>query len=122
MHGARARRWGKHIGETEKNLKRLLDVAEESSAVLLFDEADAIFGKRSEVQDSHDRYAHIEVSYLLQRIGGLCGPRDPDHQHEERTGQRVPPPAALHRHLPVPGRGATSKHLEGHFPAHPDPN
>ena len=63
----------KYIGETEKNLKRLLDVAEESSAVLLFDEADAIFGKRSELQDRHDRYANIEVSYLLQRIEAYAG-------------------------------------------------
>jgi hypothetical protein len=58
----------KYIGETEKNLKRLFDAAESSGAVLLFDEADALFGKRSEVKDSHDRYANIEVAYLLQRI------------------------------------------------------
>jgi len=58
----------KYIGETEKNLRRVFDAAEASSAVLLFDEADALFGKRSEVKDSHDRYANIEVSYLLQRM------------------------------------------------------
>jgi hypothetical protein len=58
----------KYIGETEKNLSRLFDAAERSGAVLLFDEADALFGKRSEVKDSHDRYANIEVAYLLQRI------------------------------------------------------
>jgi len=58
----------KYIGETEKNLRRVFDVAEEAGAVLLFDEADALFGKRSEVKDSHDRYANIEVSYLLQRM------------------------------------------------------
>jgi ATPase family associated with various cellular activities (AAA) len=58
----------KYIGETEKNLARLFDAAERSGAVLLFDEADALFGKRSEVKDSHDRYANIEVAYLLQRI------------------------------------------------------
>jgi SpoVK/Ycf46/Vps4 family AAA+-type ATPase len=58
----------KYIGETEKNLKRLFDIAESSGAVLLFDEADALFGKRSEVKDSHDRYANIEVAYLLQRV------------------------------------------------------
>ncbi len=62
-----------YIGETEKNLKRVFDVAEESSAVLLFDEADAIFGKRSEVQDSHVRYANVEVSYLLQRMEAYSG-------------------------------------------------
>jgi hypothetical protein len=58
----------KYIGETEKNLKRLFDAAEGTGAILLFDEADALFGKRSEVKDSHDRYANIEVSYLLQRM------------------------------------------------------
>jgi hypothetical protein len=58
----------KYIGETEKNLAKLFDAAERSGAVLLFDEADALFGKRSEVKDSHDRYANIEVAYLLQRI------------------------------------------------------
>ncbi len=58
----------KYIGETEKNLKRVFDAAEEAGAVLLIDEADALFGKRTEVKDSHDRYANIETSYLLQRI------------------------------------------------------
>ncbi|MEK1907746.1 MAG: ATP-binding protein [Pseudomonas sp.] len=58
----------KYIGETEKNLSRVFAVAERSGAILLFDEADALFGKRSEVKDSHDRYANLEVSYLLQRI------------------------------------------------------
>ena len=58
----------KYIGETEKNLRRVFDAAEAGGAILLFDEADALFGKRSEVKDSHDRYANIEVGYLLQRI------------------------------------------------------
>lgn len=58
----------KYIGETEKNLSRIFAEAEQSNAILFFDEADAIFGKRSEVKDSHDRYANIEVNYLLQRI------------------------------------------------------
>jgi hypothetical protein len=58
----------KYIGETEKNLRRVFDAAETSGAILLFDEADALFGKRSDVKDSHDRYANIEVSYLLQRM------------------------------------------------------
>jgi SpoVK/Ycf46/Vps4 family AAA+-type ATPase len=63
----------KYIGETEKNLRKIFDAAEESSAILLFDEADAFFGKRSEVRDSHDRYANLEVSYLLQRIESYRG-------------------------------------------------
>lgn len=63
----------KYIGETEKNLRRVFDAAEESGAILLFDEADALFGKRTEVKDSHDRYANIEVSYLLQRMESYRG-------------------------------------------------
>lgn len=58
----------KYIGETEKNLKKVFEAAEGSGAILLFDEADALFGKRSEVKDSHDRYSNIEVSYLLQKM------------------------------------------------------
>jgi hypothetical protein len=63
----------KYIGETEKNLRRVFDAAEQGGAILLFDEADALFGKRSEVKDSHDRYANIEVSYLLQRMESYRG-------------------------------------------------
>jgi SpoVK/Ycf46/Vps4 family AAA+-type ATPase len=63
----------KYIGETEKNLRRVFDAAEDSSAILLFDEADALFGKRSEVKDSHDRYANVEISYLLQRMEAYRG-------------------------------------------------
>jgi hypothetical protein len=63
----------KYIGETEKNLRRVFDAAEAGGAVLFFDEADALFGKRSEVRDSHDRYANIEVSYLLQRMEAYSG-------------------------------------------------
>lgn len=58
----------KYVGETEKNLDRIFRAAENSNAILFFDEADALFGKRSEVRDSHDRYANIEISYLLQKI------------------------------------------------------
>lgn len=63
----------KYIGETEKNLRRVFDAAEAGGAILLFDEADALFGKRSEVKDSHDRYANIEVGYLLQRMEAYRG-------------------------------------------------
>jgi SpoVK/Ycf46/Vps4 family AAA+-type ATPase len=63
----------KYIGETEKNLRRVFEGAEQSGAVLLFDEADALFGKRSEVKDSLDRYANIEVSYLLQQMEAYRG-------------------------------------------------
>jgi SpoVK/Ycf46/Vps4 family AAA+-type ATPase len=58
----------KYIGETEKNLDRVFSAAENANAILFFDEADALFGKRSEVRDSHDRYANLEISYLLQKM------------------------------------------------------
>jgi ATP-dependent 26S proteasome regulatory subunit len=63
----------KYIGETEKNLRKVFDAAEQSGSILFFDEADALFGKRSEVKDSHDRYANIEVNYLLQRMEDYRG-------------------------------------------------
>jgi len=63
----------KYIGETEKNLRRVFDAAEDGGAILFFDEADALFGKRSEVKDSHDRYANIEINYLLQRMESYSG-------------------------------------------------
>ncbi len=59
---------GKYIGETEKNLRRLLAQAVDTSSILFFDEADALFGKRTEVRDAHDRYANQEVAYLLSRL------------------------------------------------------
>jgi SpoVK/Ycf46/Vps4 family AAA+-type ATPase len=62
----------KYIGETEKNLDRIFDAAD-ANAILFFDEADALFGKRSEVRDSHDRYANLEISYLLQRLEAYAG-------------------------------------------------
>jgi SpoVK/Ycf46/Vps4 family AAA+-type ATPase len=63
----------KYIGETEKNLDKIFTEADRVNGVLLFDEADALFGKRSEVKDSHDRYANIEVNYLLQRLESFRG-------------------------------------------------
>jgi len=63
----------KYIGETSKNVKQVFDAAEQGGVLLLFDEADAIFGKRGEVKDSHDRYANIDVSYLLQRMEAYQG-------------------------------------------------
>jgi ATPase family associated with various cellular activities (AAA) len=97
----------KYIGQTEKNLRRVFDAAEEGGAVLLFDEADALFGKRSEVKDSHDRYANVEVSYLLQRMEsyrGLAilttnmkGELDPAFLRRLRFVVRFPFPAAVQR-------------------------
>ena len=63
----------KYVGETEKNLERIFAAAAGVNAVLLFDEADAVFGKRSEVRDAHDRYANVESAYLLQRMESFDG-------------------------------------------------
>jgi SpoVK/Ycf46/Vps4 family AAA+-type ATPase len=63
----------KYIGETEKNLRAIFEGAGQSGAILLFDEADALFGKRSEVRDSHDRYANLEISFLLQQMESYRG-------------------------------------------------
>jgi SpoVK/Ycf46/Vps4 family AAA+-type ATPase len=63
----------KYIGETEKNLRKLFDAAENGGTILFFDEADALFGRRTEIKDSHDRYANIEVNYLLQRMEAYRG-------------------------------------------------
>lgn len=63
----------KYIGETEKNLRRLFDAADAADVVLFFDEADALFGKRTEVRDAHDRYANLEISYLLERMERFKG-------------------------------------------------
>ncbi|MEO8057990.1 MAG: ATP-binding protein [Burkholderiales bacterium] len=63
----------RYVGETEKNLDRLFALATASGAVLFFDEADALFGKRSDVKDSHDRYANVEVGYLLQKMESFTG-------------------------------------------------
>jgi AAA+ superfamily predicted ATPase len=68
-----ARVVSKYIGETEKNLSRIFTEAEDSNAILFFDEADALFGKRTEISDAHDRYANIETSYLLQRMEEYAG-------------------------------------------------
>jgi SpoVK/Ycf46/Vps4 family AAA+-type ATPase len=63
----------KYIGETEKNIDRIFADAERSGTVLLIDEADSLFGKRSEVRDAHDRYANVEVGYLLQKMEEFSG-------------------------------------------------
>src|SRR6185503_13045135 len=63
----------KYIGETEKNLEQIFAVAEKGDLLLFFDECDALFGKRSEVRDARDRYANIEIAYLLQRLEAYAG-------------------------------------------------
>jgi SpoVK/Ycf46/Vps4 family AAA+-type ATPase len=80
------------IGETEKNLDRLFDAAQSAGAILFFDEADALFGKRTEVKDSHDRFADIELNYVLQRIEAFDGVAIVAIKAATR-----PPPAILRR-------------------------
>jgi ATPase family associated with various cellular activities (AAA) len=97
----------KYIGETEKNLRQVFDAAESGGVILLFDEADALFGKRADVKDSHDRYANIEVGYLLQRMESFQGVAilttnfksslDKAFQRRLRFSVEFPFPDAAHR-------------------------
>jgi len=82
----------KYIGETEKNLDRLFQRAQQSNAVLLFDEADALFGARSNVKDAHDRYANLPADFLLQRLSKYRGTAvllDPTPKHKPATRHRI---------------------------------
>ncbi len=107
----------KYIGETEKNLERIFNEAELSNQLLLFDEADAIFGKRTEVKDAHDRYANIEVDYLLQRMEQYSGPvvlatnfqKNLDDAFLRRLSEIV--------EFPFPDEVARERIWRGHFPA-----
>jgi SpoVK/Ycf46/Vps4 family AAA+-type ATPase len=94
----------KYIGETEKNLSRIFAEAEDSNAILFFDEADALFGKRSEVKDAHDRYANIEISYLLQRMeayeGTVILATNLDQNMDEAFTRRL----HFTIHFPFPGK------------------
>ncbi len=106
----------KYIGETEKNLRPLFDAAEDGGAILFFDEADALFGKRSEVKDSHDRYANIEISYLLQRMEAYHGLSILATNLPEALD-----PAFIRRirfsvHFPYPGQDQRRPDLAAHFP------
>ncbi len=107
----------KYIGETEKNLDRVFAAAESANAILFFDEADALFGKRSEVKDSHDRYANVEISYLLQKMEEYEGDRHPGHQPAPAPRPGLPAPPRLHRPLPLPRRGQPAPHLGGSLAA-----
>jgi hypothetical protein len=107
----------KYIGETEKNLRRVFDAAEGGGAILLFDEADALFGKRSEVRDSHDRYANVEISYLLQRMESYRGLAILTTNLKEAVD-----PAFLRRlrfvvHFPFPDAGRRGEIWRRIFPA-----
>ena len=85
----------KYIGETEKNLDRVFSAAEQKNSLLFFDEADALFGKRTDVKDGHDRYANEQTAYLLQRLEEFVG------CVILATNQRSKLPAAWRRHFPT---------------------
>ena len=101
----------KYIGETEKNLRAIFDGAEQSGAILLFDEADALFGKRSEVRDSHDRYANLEISYLLQQMESYRGVAILTTNMQHALDPAFTAPHPLHRAVPVPRPGRPGEHL-----------
>ncbi len=91
-----------YIGETEKNLGRVFSAAKDSHAVLFFDEADALFGKRTDVKDSHDRYANIEINYLLRRSEKYAGLTILTTSNRTRVNKRLLP--MFHFIIPVPPR------------------
>ena len=99
----------KWIGETEKNLAAAFDVAERTQAVLLLDEADALFGTRTEISDAHDRYANLETAYLLQRLDRFDGPGGARHQPAAQHRPGVRAPDGLRRRLPAARRAAPAR-------------
>ena len=101
----------KYIGETEKNLEEVFNAASAGNMVLFFDEADSLFGKRSEVRDAHDRYANIEVSYLLQRLESYEGLVDLGHQLREEHRRGVPAPRARACRVPTSRGGPAREDL-----------
>ena len=98
----------KYIGETEKNLERIFGAAAAGDLVLFFDEADALFGKRSEVSDAHDRYANIEVAYLLQRLETYDGLVVLATNLQRNIDDGVPAPDLGRRRLRRARRGAAA--------------
>lgn len=107
----------KYIGETEKNLRKVFDGAEDIGAILLFDEADALFGKRSEVKDSHDRYANIEVSYLLQRMEAYRGLAILTTNHKAALDTAFSRRLRFVVHFPFPDAGQREAIWRSVFPA-----
>ena len=108
----------KYIGETEKNLRRVFAEAARRNAILFFDEADALFGKRTEVSDAHDRYANIETSYLLQQMEQYDGHRPPRHQPPAEPRRRVhPADPAFIVEFPFPDADSRARIWRTHLPA-----
>jgi hypothetical protein len=107
----------KYVGETEKNLRRLFDAAEDGGAILFFDEADALFGKRSQVTDSHDRYANIEINYLLQRIEAYEGLAILATNRRSDLDEAFTRRLRFIANFPVPDRRDRERIWHGVFPA-----
>ena len=106
----------KYIGETEKNLDRIFRAAQSSNAILFFDEADALFGKRSEVKDAHDRYANIEVGLSAAKDRGIRRLRHPGDQPHPEHRRRLQAPDELHRRVPFPDEHHRELLWRGMFP------
>jgi SpoVK/Ycf46/Vps4 family AAA+-type ATPase len=100
---------GKYIGETEKNLDRLFDAADDSNAILLCDEADALFEKRSDVKDATDRYANMPITYLLQRIESYQGLVILSTNSKESLDKAIMRRIRFIVDFPVPGREERKK-------------
>jgi SpoVK/Ycf46/Vps4 family AAA+-type ATPase len=107
----------KYIGETEKNLDRIFTAAETSNAILFFDEADALFGKRSEVRDSHDRYANLEISYLLQKMEQYDGITILATNLRQNLDEAFVRRLAFHVHFPFPDEADRLRIWRGIWPA-----
>ncbi len=107
----------KYIGETEKNLRRVFAAAEAGGGVLLFDEADTLFGKRSEVKDAHDRYANMEVGYLLQLMESYAGITILTTNIEDGLDRAFMRRLRFAVHFPLPGKAERERIWAGIFPA-----
>ena len=106
----------KYIGETEKGLAKLFDVAEAGHVILLFDEADALFARRSEVRSSNDRYANLETNYLLQRLEAFSGITILTTNHETSLDDAFRRRIAVHVRFPMPDPGERAHLWEVMFP------
>ena len=98
----------KYIGETEKNLAKVFDQAQHKNWILFFDEADALFGKRSETKDAHGRYANQEISFLLQRVENFDGIAILASNLRENLDEAFPPVRVDHLLSHAPSGGAAS--------------
>nr|MBP6634111.1 AAA family ATPase [Kofleriaceae bacterium] len=107
----------KYIGETEKQLAAVFDAAEAGHAVLLFDEADSLFGKRTEVKSSNDRYANLETNYLLQRLEAFTGVCLLTTNHEQAIDEAFRRRLALHVRLPMPDEAQRAALWQAMLPA-----